>query len=586
MLNIINIIKKLSLWHIFLLSIASAEVFSAIIVSIMSYLLEGRLLSNYLITGAVTSAVVAAFIVSIILFFVRELQIVESELKDSEARYRDLVENIDEVIYTLDIDGFITYVSPAIKSKSGYTQEELLGRSIGDFVYHGDRPRLMEQFQNILSGQLQSSEYRLISKSSHVHWVRASSRPLYDGDQVVGIRGVIADITESKHLENELRQSQKMESIGTLAGGIAHDFNNILYMITGNAELAMEDIPEWNPVHANLKEIKDAGLRAAGIVKKLLNFSRKADVEKKSIGAITVIKDSIKFLRSTIPTTIEIRKNLPEKDVAILADPIQINQVMMNICTNASQGMETSGGVLEIIAKAVNLDEDAVAEYPDLTPNEYLKITVNDTGPGVDHKIIDRIFDPYFTTKEVGKGTGMGLAVVHGIVKNHGGAITVASQPGKETTFTILFPVVAAEPVIEVKPSDEIPHGNETILFVDDEESIVKMNGQMLERLGYKVETKTSPTEALELFQSNPARFDLIISDMTMPQMTGIELSSKIKEVHTNVPVIICTGHNSLIDVEKAKILGIDGYILKPIVKKDIALTIRTVLDKGREKQL
>ena len=261
---------------------------------------------------------------------------------------------------------------------------------------------------------------------------------------------------EREQLEGQLHQSRKMESIGTLAGGIAHDFNTILGIIIANIDIALEDIPDSNPVQANLDKIKAAGLRATGIVKQLLNFSRKTDRELKPIGAIAVIKDALNFLRSTIPTSIEIRKKLPLADVKILADPIQINQVMMNICTNASQAMEGAGGVLEINVEKEILTEDAAQKYPELTAGQHLKIRVSDTGQGIDAGIIDRIFDPYFTTKESGKGSGMGLAVVHAIVTNHGGAIAVDSKPGVGATFTILFPVVAEKSAMEIKATDQI----------------------------------------------------------------------------------------------------------------------------------
>jgi CheY-like chemotaxis protein len=253
----------------------------------------------------------------------------------------------------------------------------------------------------------------------------------------------------------------------------------------------------------------------------------------------------------------------------------------MNLCTNASQVMEETGGILEITVEEVTLEEDSVLNFHDLATGEYLNVTINDTGPGIDHEIIDRIFDPYFTTKEFGKGSGMGLAVVHGIVKNHNGAITVDSQLGKGCSFTILFPVVAEKPVMGFKTPEEIPHGNETILFVDDEESIVGMTEKKLERLGYEVEAKTNPIQALELFQSNPDRFDLIITDMTMPQMSGVKLSEKIKELRSDIPVIICTGHSPFIDEEKAKLISITGFVKKPVVTRDIARIIRKVLDNN-----
>jgi PAS domain S-box-containing protein len=411
-----------------------------------------------------------------------------------------------------------------------------------------------------------------------------------DGD-LGQFRTVMTDISERKmavkekdRLEAEVRQSQKMQAIGTLAGGIAHDFNNLLYVISGNTELAMEDIPEWNPVHTNLEEIKSASLRAAGVVRQLLDYSHKSDQKLEPIGVVNVIKDALKFLRSTIPTTVDIRKHLPDVDITIRADPIQINQVMMNLCINASQAMEDTGGIIEINVDNVSLTEESAGRYVDLSAGDYLKITVSDTGPGMALEIMDQIFHPYFSTKETGKGSGMGLSIVHGIVKNHEGAVSVESKLGKGTTFILLFPVVAEKPEIETEIRGEISRGHETILFVDDEESITDMTQRMLERLGYTVETSLNPVKALDLFLSKPDAFDLVITDMTMPQMTGIRLFEKLREIRSDIPVIICTGHSSLINAESAKQRGAADYVMKPASWATIAKAIRKVLDKEDDK--
>jgi signal transduction histidine kinase len=261
-------------------------------------------------------------------------------------------------------------------------------------------------------------------------------------------------------LEGQLQQSQKMESIGTLTGGIAHDFNNIMGIILGNTELALEDVPESSPAYSNLKEIKTASLRAANIVKQLLSFSRKTGNKLKPIHITPVIKDALRFLRSTIPTYIEIDQDFSTTDEIILADPTQINQIVMNLCINASHAMEQTGGNIKVIVEKMILDDHSAKTYPNLEGGNYVKVIVSDTGPGISPKIIDQIFDPYFTTKEIGKGSGMGLAVVHGIVKNHGGAISVESSPGKGTKFTMLFPLVKQEPVVETPKTKEIPRGS------------------------------------------------------------------------------------------------------------------------------
>jgi len=405
--------------------------------------------------------------------------------------------------------------------------------------------------------------------------------PIKDNTRkVVSLVLTLEEVTARRQMEKELRQSSKMESIGILAGGVAHDFNNLLYMIIGNTELALEDIPEWNPVHESLKEIKSASLRAAGVVKQLLNFSRKTDQNLKPIGAVTVIRDALKFLRSTIPSTVELKLNLPDADIPIQCDPIQINQIMMNLCTNASQVMQDTGGILKIDVETVMLSEEDFDDYTNLSAGNHIKITINDSGPGIAPDILDKIFDPYFTTKEFGAGSGMGLAVVHGIVKNHDGDIYVDSQPGQGATFNILFPVIDELPEPEIDAKEDIARGSETILFIDDEEFIANMTGKTLERLGYRIEKQLNPVEALELFKAKPDSFDLVITDMTMPQMTGVNLAEKLKEIRPDIPVIICTGHSAVIDEEKAKQFGIDGFVMKPVSKLKIAKAIRDVLDK------
>jgi len=390
--------------------------------------------------------------------------------------------------------------------------------------------------------------------------------------------GLFADRTR---LEGQLQQSQKMESIGTLTGGIAHDFNNIMGIILGNTELALEDVPESSPAYSKLKEIKTASLRASNIVKQLLSFSRKTGNKLQPIHITSVIKDALKFLRSTIPTFIEIDQEFSTTDEIILADPTQINQIVMNLCINASHAMEQTGGNFKVIVEKMILDDHSAKAYPNLEGGNYVKVIVSDTGPGIDPKIIDQIFDPYFTTKEIGKGSGMGLAVVHGIVKNHGGAISVESSPGKGTKFSMLFPSVKQEPVVETPKTQEIPRGSETILFVDDEVSIVKMVQRMFERLGYKVETATTPQDALEKFGLNPDHFDLVITDMTMPGLTGMKLSEELMVIRPDIPIIICTGYSTLVDKEKAKKLGLAALLMKPIDILKTARTIRKVLDKN-----
>jgi PAS domain S-box-containing protein len=385
---------------------------------------------------------------------------------------------------------------------------------------------------------------------------------------------------KQQRLEDQLRQSQKMESIGTLAGGVAHDFNNILYMILGNTELALEDIPQGDPAHAYLTEIRKAGLRAAGIIKQLLNFSRKADHQLSPVDGIAIIEEALDFLRSTIPTSIEIRRSLPDDGVMILADPIQIHQVLMNLCTNASQAMEQGGGVLTLEALTVETGKAADPLFPDMPPAGYLKVSISDTGPGIADDALDRVFEPYFTTKEIGKGSGMGLAVVHGIISNHGGAIVVKNRVEGGATFSFLIPACGGPSLPEDDEAIAVTLGSEAILFVDDEKTIATMTRDMLERAGYRVEIRSDPFAALELFRSAPQRFDMVITDMTMPGMGGDVLARKVMEIRPEIPVIICTGYSNLLDKDKAEALGIAAFVMKPVVMKQITRVVREVLDK------
>jgi signal transduction histidine kinase len=384
---------------------------------------------------------------------------------------------------------------------------------------------------------------------------------------------------EKKSLEKQLQHSQKMETIGTLAGGIAHDFNNMLGIIIGSAELALESINHDNPVNKYINKILTASTRAEEMVKRLLSFSRLADSEKKPINLKNILDESLKLLRSSLPTNIEIRKEIPEKTFSIMANGTQMNQVIINLCNNAAHAMDRFGGILNVSLENISLDESHV-DYADLPPGQYVCLSVADNGHGIDPKIIDRIFDPYFTTKEAGKGTGMGLAMVHGIVKNHGGGIRVTSEVGKGTRFDILFPIIDAK-VTEVPAPSKIasPRGKERILVVDDEEMIADTMRLVLEQLGYNVKSFSSSQKALEEFSQRPLSYDLLITDMVMPEMTGDILIRKIRAIRADMPVIMSTGYNEKIDNETAIDLGIREIMVKPVRMNIVAKTVRNVLD-------
>jgi nitrogen-specific signal transduction histidine kinase/CheY-like chemotaxis protein len=403
--------------------------------------------------------------------------------------------------------------------------------------------------------------------------------------QIAGVSFILTifhNVTEQKHLEAQIQHFQKMESIGTLAGGIAHDFNNLLGIIIGNAELALDDVPEGNPAHSSLEEIRTASLRAKDVVRQLLSFARKTRLEKKPTNIIPIVEESLRLLRSSIPTNIEIRQNIAENVDPILADPTQINQILINLCTNANHAMP-DGGILEVSLRHATFDEDTASQYPDLSPGRYVNLTVSDTGHGISQEDIDRIFDPYFTTKEIGKGTGMGLAVVHGIVKDHNGIVAVKSELGKGTTFSILIPAIDKKAVVEPQADEKLPTGSERILFIDDEASITRLGRQSLERLGYYVKETTRPIEALALFRSRPDQFDLVITDLTMPEMSGEKLVKEILAIRPNIPIILCTGFSERIDEKEARTMGASDYIEKPLDRHDFEFKVRKVLNAAKK---
>jgi len=516
---------------------------------------------------------------------VQERKLIANALQESEEKYRDLVENINDVIYSVDINGIVTYVSPAVESIIGYKPSEIIGKKFFGFIHPEDLQLIINRFKAVLAGEFEENEYRLLSKSGEYRWIRSSSRSIYKDGRVYGLRGALIDISERKrfeieraHLETRLQQAQKMESIGTLAGGIAHDFNNILGIILGNIELAIDDVPEWNPARINLEEVRTASSRAKDVVRQLLSFARKTMLEKKPTNIAPIVEESLKLLRSSIPTSIEFRQNITKDVDTILSDTTQINQVLINLCTNADHAMP-DGGILEVSLENRELDEDTAAQFPDLNPGRYVNLIVSDTGYGIPKDKIDRIFDPYFTTKDVGKGTGMGLAVVHGIVKGHNGNIKVESKLGKGTTFNIFFPVIGEAAVEKTETIEELPTGDERIILIDDEVSILRLGHQRLERLGYKVESTTSPIEALNLFRSQPEKFDLLITDLTMPKMTGDQLVKEILNIRPDLPIILCTGFSERIDEKKSKEIGVADYIEKPLDKRDFAFRVRKVLD-------
>jgi PAS domain S-box-containing protein len=465
-----------------------------------------------------------------------------------------------------------------IDQKQGISSEKYLS-----FIHPDDQGRLKAALE--IGREDYYIEYRIMRPNGEVRYIsNYVGKPEYkDGERYL-IRGTGQDITEQKLIEQENKQlelklnhAQKMETIGTLAGGIAHDINNILGIIIGNTELCLDDVPEWNPAHANLQEIVKAVLRAKDVIRQLLTFSRNIDVKKEKIDIISVVNDALKFLRSSISATIEIEKQIDVTNPFIIADPTQINQIILNICANSAQAMEATGGKIKVKIENVVVSHSNIADSDLLANGEYIKIVLSDDGPGINPNIHDRIFDPYFTTKEIGKGSGMGLAVVQGIVKKHKGAINFKSDVGRGVTFTILLPGLNEDKVVVNGKGIKSFPLEKRILFIDDEEQLAKVSARMLEGLGYIVDAETNPLEALELFRKNPDKYHLVITDMAMPQMNALMLFQEIQKIRKEIPVILCSGHNPLVDETTALEKGFSAYVLKPFTKIELVSAVKNV---------
>ncbi|MFZ2631138.1 MAG: PAS domain S-box protein [Desulfosalsimonadaceae bacterium] len=384
---------------------------------------------------------------------------------------------------------------------------------------------------------------------------------------------------EKTKIGNQLRQSQKMEAVGTLAGGIAHDFNNILTAVIGYTELALDDAGKGSLVEDNLHEVFKAAKRARDLVKQILAYARQTDNELKPTQVSIIVKEALKLLRSSLPSTIDIRQDIRSESLA-MADPSQIHQIIMNLCTNAAHAMaDSDSGTMAIALSDILLEDKFLEQYPELQQGHYLKLAVSDTGIGMGPDILPSIFEPYFTTKEPGEGTGLGLAVIQGIVKSHGGEITVESAPGKGSVFTVYLPILKQRTGVAPAVSEPLPTGHERILLIDDESAIVNMQSKQLTKLGYSVTTRTSGIEALELFRNKPDAFDLVITDMTMPHMTGDKLAIELIKIRPDIPVILCSGYSRKISDEAAEKIGVTAFLLKPLILQKLAETVRRVLD-------
>ena len=490
---------------------------------------------------------------------------------------RSLIEASLDPLVTINPEGKISDVNTATELATGHSRQELIGTDFSDYFAEPQKARA--GYQMVFNeGLVRDYPLNIRHRDGHITPVLYNASVYRDDTgSVVGVFAAARDVSEQQKLESQLRQAQKLEALGTLAGGIAHDFNNILAAIIGFTEMIYDHVPKESRQARHAQRVLQAGMRGRELVRQMLTFSRRTEEEKKPLQLSSIVKETVKLLRPSIPSTISIRVSVKSESGLILGDSVQIQQVLMYLATNAAQAMREKGGVLDVELSDFSVAPSGRNPHA-IEPGAYMKLLVRDTGIGMPPEVVDKIFDPFFTTKGLGEGTGLGLSVVLGIVKQAHGYITVDSEPGKGSTFTVYFPKVAEELATEPATDHGLPTGSERILFVDDEEALLQMGEELLAELGYEVVCRMSSREALSLVKDDPSRFDLVITDQTMPDMTGFELAREILAVRPDMPVILATGFSSLVNEDSAREAGIKAFVMKPLTKKDIATTIREVL--------
>ncbi len=498
-----------------------------------------------------------------------------------------VMDQTSDGVITFDAEGTIQYINPSFVALCGIPAEEGIGVSIHDFECSKRNPAFYRALLSVFSGNKNLSGHFVNKKRDGSEYdMDALIAPIFDQHgEVVHYVAIIRDVSEAISLQQQLRQAQKMEAMATLSGGIAHDFNNILAIIITNMEMTLEDIPEDDPLHASMELVLKAGLRGKNLVKQFMTISRQTEQPQKLVKLNEIIDECLPMLRATMPTTIELRMHNETKSGLIAADPTQINQVIMNLCTNAGDAMAAKGGILDISLSDITLVEEDLPRYPGLDPGQYIKLVVADTGHGMSRDVLDRIFDPFYTTKMPGKGTGLGLSVVHGIIKNHRGHIAVNSIVGVGTTFTILFPhVETLEKQDETHPVLKQKRGSGHLLFVDDEVDYVHGMKMALERLGYSVTAETDSQKTLARFQLDPDQYDLVIVDQTMPHLTGVMLAEELLKIRPDIPIILCSGSSpesdTAVSPDKAKASGIREVLMKPVERGEIHAVIQHLLSR------
>ncbi len=500
----------------------------------------------------------------------------EDALKESEVKYRSMMQAMDDAVYICSGDFRIEYMNTAMIKRLGYD-------ATGDICHktmHGlDESCPWCVHEKVMSGQSIKAEVVSLKDNRTYH---VSNSPIFHSHGAVSKLTILRDITETKKTEERLLQAQKMEAIGSLAGGIAHDLNNILFPISGFSEMLLDEIPSDSHVHENIEQIYKSAKRGSDLVNQILAFSRQSNLQKLPIRIQPILKEVLKLVRATIPKNIEFTSHIAKDCGRVSADPTQIHQIAMNLITNAYHAVGEKSGTINLELKETVCEKDDLHDIT-MKSGKYACITISDNGAGIDQSLLDKIFEPYFTTKEVGKGTGLGLSVVHGIVKEHGGEIRVSSEVAKGTTFDVYLPLLEeAMDSMAAAAARTYPTGAESILLVDDEEPIAQMVKMMLEKLGYRITVRTSSPDALAAFNVNPTKFDLVISDRGMPNMTGEQLARELILIRPDIPIIICTGFSDENDEQRARDLGVKGFLKKPVARGDLAEMVRKVLDESK----
>jgi PAS domain S-box-containing protein len=508
---------------------------------------------------------------------------VTERLKAEEERRRlaEVVTHSPNIVMIMDTQRRIQYVNPAFERITGFSAAEAVGQtpSLLENGMH-DHSFFKEMWNIIRTGSQWTGRITNKRRDGRLYNLEADIISIKDeDDRIKNFAAIMRDITHEEDMAAQLRQAQKMEAIGTLAGGIAHDFNNILTALLGFSELGLMTSGKGSRTHEHFSAIYDAGQRAKDLVAQILTFSRLNEECHKPIYLFTILKEALKLLRSTLPSTITFKTNICKENIYIMADATAIHQIVMNLCTNAAHAMQRHGGTLTVNLEKVVLTSKETAVHSHIKPGPHLKLSIGDTGHGMTRDVLDHIFEPYFTTKEKGEGTGLGLSVVHGIVQNHGGMITVNSEPGNGSTFDIFFPVVAVKYKAAKPRPEQVPRGSERILFVDDEIPLVRLAQQMLTSLGYEVTTFTDSREALADFEAFPEKYDMVISDMTMPHLTGQDLARIMLALRPGIPFILCTGYSSKLNQEQIKAAGIKSVLKKPFSLATISKQIRVIFD-------